>query len=272
MFCPNCGCWNPDDSQNCSACATALQQAPAAAAPAAAYDAPVSPAPNTSFVARWRKIATAPILLILAVAISVQAVLNFQGAFDSISWGFELFEYDFLFGLMTLFSGIATLSMILAAAGLWMTYLDGVKKDNDNVNPMGIKLTTYALMIQLISTGLTMVSLIAGEGYASGVLGALMSSIDDDMFIIMVLVIFGLVFLYYGLLYAAANSARNAVETKTPSVNRAGGASAVCYVYGALAFIGLLAADATDFASILSVAVFVLQGLALSKYKAVMSK
>lgn len=263
MFCPNCGCWNPDDSTNCSACATALQ-APAAAAP-------VNAVSNTSFVERWRKIATSPILLILAAVISIQAILSFEGIFDTIGYGFDLMGYNFLAGLLAVIGGITNAAIFLAAAGLWLTYLDATKKDKADIDTLGIKLTIYALLIQLAALVLTLLGLLVGAEATFG-LGSLMSSDLGGAVVIIVIITIAIGGLYYGLMYGAANGAKKAAETKTVSVACVGGAAVICYVFGALALIGLLSSNSVGFGSILGVATTILQGVALSQYKSAMTK
>ena len=266
MFCPNCGCWNPDDSKFCSACATSMQAPTGTAAPANAVSS------SNSFVERWRKIAVSPILLVLAAVLTLQAILSVTDAFDAILYGFEGLSYSFFAALVVIAKGVQTLAVLLLAVGLWLTYVDGMKKDSAEVNPLGISLTRIGVLVQLICGVVVAVGTFASLADL-GALGYLISDSDGIAGLIGTILGMGLALLYYFLLFGAANGAMNAATTKTSSITKVGGAAIMSYVFAAFFLLYYVIINhQTDLVVFLQIGTMLVQGLALSQYKSEMSK
>ena len=266
MFCPNCGCWNPDDSKFCSACATSMQAPTGTAAPVDAVSS------SNSFVERWRKMAVSPILLILAAAISLLAILNVGNAFDYISYGFEGLGYSFFAAMVYIAQGVRDLALLVVAAGMWLTFVDGSKKGSKTVDPMGINLTTIGILVQFVSAAVIALFTLISLGDL-GSLGYMLSSGDGFAEFIGFILGLGLGLLYFGLLFGSANGAKNAVMKKACSIHRVGGAAIISYLFAAFTLIYYVIINGqTQFALLLQIGTMLVQGLALSQYKNEMTK
>lgn len=153
MICPRCKTENPDNARFCAACATPLTSAFAAAGTGAA-GAPATAYPATGIL---KKRLRSPLMLVLCLIISAQALLGLLSPLFSELFGFPASQRNAL--PYTLLSAAAALPVLV---GVWLIFSAACEKRNPFMKDRGFAvLSVYTVIVLVCVSVLAFIELAA---------------------------------------------------------------------------------------------------------------
>lgn len=153
MICPRCKTENPDNARFCAACATPLTSAFAAAGTGSA----ISPATVYPATGILKKQLRSPLMLVLCLIISVQALLGLLSPLFSELFGFPASQRNAL--PYTLLSAAAALPVLV---GVWLIFSAACEKRNPFMKDRGFAvLSVYTVIVLVCVSVLAFVELAA---------------------------------------------------------------------------------------------------------------
>ena len=176
MSCGSCGSYNPDENAFCTSCGKALSR-PAApqqsdtppAEPQQSYEQPTgsgtfsqSNSFESNFRRSWREFASAPFALILLIIYTLSVAINTIEISDLYKQAEDLLklagEKSSLETVLTYI--VAIVPGILIAIGMWMLYIDSVRKTDMPLNVNGLRLIQVVYTVLLVLYCLELVNAI----------------------------------------------------------------------------------------------------------------
>lgn len=311
MYCNWCGKPNPDGSAYCSSCGKVItmgtQQAQSAEQPAEqpvvqpavqpvvqptvqpAVQSTVRPTPvytepeeddtevieyDSYFRQTWRQLAVEPLVLVTLIAFSLSVVLNFMSINNTFS------QIESIFKMIGASSdlGIVKILMIapsaLIAIGMWMLYVDAQDRSDRPIKTTGLTIIMVVEWVALACVALLGLAVLVPSCSALSEMSGRYYSAASTLTQVVAILMLGLVVVII-ILFAfikLIKGMQDAATSCTPNTTCVMGAAVVEFLLAGLMTFAMVFLKTFSFDMILSVAMPILFGSVLIKYKQCMEE
>ncbi|MBQ9544632.1 MAG: zinc ribbon domain-containing protein [Clostridia bacterium] len=309
MICPKCGAQVPDGSSFCTNCSAPLaQQAPAYAPYQSPYAPPsqpayAAPAPDSTGVVHkaLKGLATSPMALIAAIALSLAIVLGIVGAMTNsssvavvlednlarFSDEFNISESD-MREIRKMLSEVPDVSLssavvaqipqILICVGVWMVLISAFSQTS-RMSGSGLTvikvITIISLVFACVGAGILVILAIVGivVGIAQDI--AILPVISG-IFLFFFAVFAAFLIIYYAKTVKTLNTMRSVIDTGAPNDRVSSFVAVICIIGGAgagMSFLGSITLDLFNaLANAANAVALILFGLLIFKFRNTMQE